>query len=96
MENSFKTCAELINTAVSSDVTEYVYDSGHIEYRLWTKSGGYIAIEEHEYFFILHKEEEDNARDEFYSEEESYADYYCRTSCSCCTDNEPEQWDEEE
>lgn len=29
-------------------------------------------------------------------EDESYADHYCRTSCSCCSNNDYEQWDEEE
>lgn len=60
----------------------------------------YVIKENHhdgEWFqcFDCYYEEEDYFYNQ-YAEEESYADYYCRTSCSCCTDNEPEQWDEEE
>lgn len=31
-------------------------------------------------------------------QEESYADFYCRTSCSCCAGNDHDKWydDEEE
>jgi hypothetical protein len=38
-------------------------------------------------------------QDQFYDNaEESYADFYCRTSCSCCAGNEHQEWydDEEE
>ena len=50
---------ELIANAVISDVTEHNYSSGHIEYRLWTKTGGYIVLEEDEYLSILYKGIED-------------------------------------
>lgn len=45
--------------------------------------------------FDCYCEEEDYIYNQ-YEEEESYADHYCRTSCSCCSDNDHEQWDEEE
>ena len=33
---------------------------------------------------------------DYYDQNESYADHYCRTSCSCCSGDEHHHWDEEE
>ncbi len=38
-----------------NDVTEHEYESGHIEYRLWNNSAGYIILTEDEYNFILYR-----------------------------------------
>lgn len=42
--------------------------------------------------FDCYCEEEEH----FYNEDESYADFYCRTDCSCCSNGDHHQWDEEE
>lgn len=45
--------------------------------------------------FDCYCEEEESFYD-YYDQNESYADHYCRTSCSCCSGDEHHHWDEEE
>jgi hypothetical protein len=80
-----------LNTCLASsyaEANEFFYKSSR--YEDWSKSD---ILSEADWMSDIQSPSDDD--DDYDDYEESYADHYCRTSCSCCSDNDHEQWDEE-
>ncbi len=85
---------EELQNIISNRKTQKLQHEAHIlrtnNPELWN-----FIIDEYLYTDYSKSTSEASSPDDYDDYEESYADHYCRTSCSCCSDNDHEQWDEE-
>lgn len=79
-----------LNTCLASSYAEAnEFFLKNSRYEDWSESD---ILSEADWMSDIQSPSDDDDYDDY---EESYADHYCRTSCSCCSDNDYEQWDEE-
>lgn len=78
-----------LNTCLASsyvEANEFFLKSSR--YEDWSESD---VLSEADWMSDIQSPSDDND-DDYDDYEESYADHYCRTSCSCCSDNDNDEW----